>query len=713
MRSAVHVNTSHRRTLRIGIVSAVTAALVAAGVGSIAIAGITGSASGTGNSTATSGSPVATSTVSGSSTSARFVHPGVFVSKPQLDVVRQNIAAGAEPWKSAYQRMIKSSYASLSRTAKPRATVECGSYSIPNYGCTDERDDALAAYTDALAWYLSRDDRYAKKSVELMNAWARTLRAHTNSNSPLQSGLSGAVWARAGELIRYTSSDWSSSDVGRFTTMMRTVYLPLVANGAPTKNGNWELIETDAAAGIAVFLDDHTTFDRAMATWQRRVPEYLYLKSDGPVPHLPPAMKSSKATDYWYGQTTLVDGVAQETCRDFGHTGWGLDAAAHVAETGRIQGVDLYGADKDRLAKAVEFHATYELGATVPSWLCHGKITKGLAVDLEVAFNALHNRLHLSLPNTERLVASRRPTSTNGFIAWETLTNADNTVAAPAQSPSPSATPSRSPAPSPSASPPSPPGAGVSYEAESASLSGSAQRASCGACSLGGRVHFVGTSPNGWATFHGVNASESGTTSVTIAYANGDLRARRGELRVNGASGLSLSFPGTGSWSRWSTLTVPVTLSAGANTLSIGSSTNYGPNLDRITVVPGGPRTYEAEAKANTLTPVVVKTDCSGCSGGARVASVGLTATLKFNNVSAPLVGWRPLQLYYSNADPVARRVAVSLNGGTGVWLSLPPTGSWGTIRSVTLLVQVKAGNNSVTLSNPTAISAGFDRLTL
>ncbi|MEU1023600.1 hypothetical protein ABZ366_16215, partial [Streptomyces sp. NPDC005904] len=68
-----------------------------------------------------------------------FVHPGVTVSRGQLDFTREKVAAGAEPWKSAYDQMMGSRYASLSRTPKPRAVVECGSYSDPNHGCTDER----------------------------------------------------------------------------------------------------------------------------------------------------------------------------------------------------------------------------------------------------------------------------------------------------------------------------------------------------------------------------------------------------------------------------------------------------------------------------------------------------------------------------------------------------------------------------------------------
>ncbi|MEK8105016.1 alginate lyase family protein [Micromonospora sp. M12] len=82
----------------------------------------------------------------------------------------------------------------LSRTPAPRSVVECGSYSNPNNGCTDEREDAIAAYTDALAWYLTGDARYAQKSIQIMDAWSATITAHTGSNAPLQTGWAASVW---------------------------------------------------------------------------------------------------------------------------------------------------------------------------------------------------------------------------------------------------------------------------------------------------------------------------------------------------------------------------------------------------------------------------------------------------------------------------------------------------------------------------------------
>ncbi|MFJ6392069.1 alginate lyase family protein [Streptomyces sp. NPDC091972] len=360
---------------------------------------------------------------------ATFAHPGVTVSQGQLDFARSKVNAGAQPWKGAFDAMLASKYADLNRTPKPRAVVECGSYSNPNYGCTDEREDAIAAYTDALAWYITRDERYAKKSIQLMDAWSAVITDHTNSNAPLQTGWAGSTWPRAAEIIKYTySGGWANS--GRFATMLRNVYLPEVINGS-NSNGNWELSMMEAAVGISVFLEDRTSYDKAMAKFRTRTAAYVYLASDGELPKTVPSQNLNtrdKIVGYWQGQSTFVTGLTQETCRDFTHTGYGISAISHVAETSRIQGEDLYGTDVgERLRQALGFQSKYELGTAVPSWLCGGSLKLGLGPVTEVGYNALHNRLGVAMTNTQTLTERNRPAGSNNlFVAWETLTHGDN-----------------------------------------------------------------------------------------------------------------------------------------------------------------------------------------------------------------------------------------------------------------------------------------------
>ncbi|BCL23530.1 alginate lyase family protein [Streptomyces tuirus] len=360
---------------------------------------------------------------------AAFAHPGVTVSKSQLDFTRSKVNAGAQPWKGAFDQMMASKYADLNRTPKPRAVVECGSYSNPNLGCTDEREDAIAAYTHALAWYLTRDERHARKAIELMDAWSAVIRDHTNSNAPLQTGWAGSSWPKAAEIIRYTyTGTWANS--GRFATMLRTVYLPEIINGS-NSNGNWELSMMEAAVGISVFLEDKASYDKAMAKFRTRTAAYVYLESDGALPKTVPSQNLNtreKVVTYWQGQSTFVNGLSQETCRDFTHTGYGLSAISHVAETSRIQGQDLYGTDVgERLRHGLGFHAKYQLGAGAEGWLCGGSLKLGLGPVTEVGHNALAHRLGHAMTNTATLTQRGRPAGSNNlFVAWETLTHGDN-----------------------------------------------------------------------------------------------------------------------------------------------------------------------------------------------------------------------------------------------------------------------------------------------
>ncbi|MFD5628397.1 MULTISPECIES: alginate lyase family protein [unclassified Streptomyces] len=360
---------------------------------------------------------------------ATFVHPGVGVSRGQLDFARTQVLAGAQPWKGAYDQMLASKYASLTRTPTPRAVVECGSYSNPNNGCTNEREDAIAAYTTALAWYITRDARYAQKSIQLMDAWSATITDHTNSNAPLQTGWAGSSWPKAAEIIKYTyTGTWANS--ARFGTMLRNVYLPEIINGS-NSNGNWELTMMEAAIGISVFLEDRGAWDSAMAKFRTRTAAYVYLSSDGALPKTVPSQNlntTAKIVSYWQGQSTFTTGLTQETCRDFVHTGYGISSISHVAETSRIQGIDLYTTDVgERLRQALGFQAKYQLGEAVPSSLCGGSLTLGLGPITEVGYNAMHNRLGYGMTNTENLTMRNRPSGTNNlFVAWETLTQGDN-----------------------------------------------------------------------------------------------------------------------------------------------------------------------------------------------------------------------------------------------------------------------------------------------
>ncbi len=123
-----------------------------------------------------------------------------------------------------------------------------------------------------------------------------------------------------------------------------------------------------------------------------------------------------------------MTGLTQETCRDFTHTGYGISSISHVLETSRIQGIDLYPEFGERLRHALGFQSRWERNLEpVPSWLCKGTVHRGLGPITEVGYNAMHTRLGFAMANTQALTESRRPAGSNNlFVAWETLTHAEN-----------------------------------------------------------------------------------------------------------------------------------------------------------------------------------------------------------------------------------------------------------------------------------------------
>jgi hypothetical protein len=371
-----------------------------------------------------------------------FHHPGILATAQQLDFVKTKIAGGAEPWSAAFKTVQASPLGQLSYKATPFASVDCGrSSNNPRNGCKEEQTDVQAAYTHALIWYFTRNEAHAQKAIEIMDAWSAVLKTHTASNAPPQSGWTGAVFPRAAEIIRHTYGKWPADRVARFATMLKTAYLPITLKGARdpfgskqlVPNGNWEAVMIEASVGIAVFTDDRVAFDRAIAMWRERLPSYMYMKSDGALPVSPPLQPNAtpytaeQIHEYWGGQTEFnADGMGQEMCRDAHHLEYGYAAMANVAETARIQGIDLYGPQKQRIVAAYEFATQFLAGDPIPSWLCGGKLDlKGAIHNWEIGYNHFANRLGIPMPNTKRYIAKIRPTDANHHMIWETLTHAE------------------------------------------------------------------------------------------------------------------------------------------------------------------------------------------------------------------------------------------------------------------------------------------------
>ncbi|MEW1647865.1 CBM35 domain-containing protein [Streptomyces sp. NPDC091219] len=120
------------------------------------------------------------------------------------------------------------------------------------------------------------------------------------------------------------------------------------------------------------------------------------------------------------------------------------------------------------------------------------------------------------------------------------------------------------------------------YEAEAGgnTLSGNASLADCSACSGGKKVGNLYA--GGKLTVNNVTVAKAGTYQVRIAYVSGD--SRSASVSSNGNAATSHKFPSTGDWGTVGTVSVPVSLKAGANTITFDSGSGYAPDIDRIDV---------------------------------------------------------------------------------------------------------------------------------
>jgi hypothetical protein len=139
----------------------------------------------------------------------------------------------------------------------------------------------------------------------------------------------------------------------------------------------------EASIGAAVFLEDPSIYTKAMSIFAARVPAYIYLTSDGPYPIAARGIANTESAiiSYWWNQSTYpVSGITQETCRDFAHLSYGISSISHVAETSRIQGIDMWRTQLGtRVKAALEFHSPFETGeSAIPSWLCNGTIGRSM-----------------------------------------------------------------------------------------------------------------------------------------------------------------------------------------------------------------------------------------------------------------------------------------------------------------------------------------------
>jgi hypothetical protein len=331
-----------------------------------------------------------------------FVHPGILHSHASLNHIYEVAHKKTMPEFGSYKLLRDHPLSSSGYTMN-------GPYKVISrdgefaYTKTKMEQDFSAAYLNALMWIATKDDRHAKKSLEIMEAYADSLKLIPSTNdAPLLAGLEGMKIVNATEILKYTYNGISNYQLNKITHLITDIFLPVCDkfyNRPAYTNGNWGAIVTKMYISSAIFLNNEAMYKKAVG--------FYYNGND-----------NGTIRNYISEST----GQIQESGRDQGHCQLGIGAMATICEIGYNQGDDLYGALNNRLLKGFEYVAKYNLGNDVPfvewkditgkysNWTKISDIGRGNFIPIyEMAYNHYVLRKGLSMPYTFKVIEKIRP----------------------------------------------------------------------------------------------------------------------------------------------------------------------------------------------------------------------------------------------------------------------------------------------------------------
>lgn len=328
-----------------------------------------------------------------------FVHPGIHQTRADLDYMKSQVLKGEQPWKNAFNNL--ETNINLDFKVKPFAHVIRGPYGRPNIGADELSKSTKLAYQCALLWYITNEQKYADKSIEILNLWSSTLWDFDYNDAKLLAAWTGHQLCNAAEILRYTDSGWSEENQDSFKNMLMTVYYPLMRFYFSRANGNWDGAIIHSILAIAVYMDDHKMY-------QNGINHFLY----GPI-------NGSIFKYIW------PNGQCQETMRDQAHVQLGLGEFAGAARVAFTQGTDLFSIADNRIALGYEYTAKILAGEIPQSY---GKISERAMRyrdDYEYVYRQ-YSAMGIELPYTKIAADSVRAKATvsvlTAFRAPDTIT---------------------------------------------------------------------------------------------------------------------------------------------------------------------------------------------------------------------------------------------------------------------------------------------------
>lgn len=301
-----------------------------------------------------------------------FSHPCAMYSQADFDYVKASLDNGTAPdeVKQEFQELKNSRYAMLNYEAQPQTEIVRGDPKgtidgTENYAYAMR--DAAAAYQTAMLWKLTGNEDYARKSIEIMDAWAAKCQRITSNdaNQMLAAGCQGYTFANAAEIMQ-TYSGWSESKKTEFKNWMVNVFATKNRSFLDTHTGanvcaghywsNWDLVNMCSYLAIGILTENSEMVNYTL--------NYFYGGAgNGCVDKL--------IQGYFDDPMGTGEAIAQnqESGRDQGHAMMSAMVTANLAQmtytlstlTPGVENLDLFKAKDNAILKMAEYVALTNL----------------------------------------------------------------------------------------------------------------------------------------------------------------------------------------------------------------------------------------------------------------------------------------------------------------------------------------------------------------
>ncbi len=323
-----------------------------------------------------------------------FTHPGIFANKENLDTMRQMIHEGYDPWFSVFEKFRDTSLAS-------KDYVNGNEDRSHTYIGEADRQDANAAYAQAVMWWVTGDKDYYDKAIDIVRSYSESYDAElfaTNqeggygwSADIITAGMVFNKLTLAAEILRYATTEvpyenaWTEEDTENYIKVLEMAY-PLYDR--VDKWMNQTAFTFQAMIASAVFQDDPDMYELVIerATVNSQAANHF---AGGSIKWQARLMDTTVTLeDFYDGDDSLTliypeEPIVQwaEMGRDQPHSQAGVSLLSCVAQTAYVQGTkvnengqimtdgtgtNLFNFLDDRLLKGANYYYQFNLGYEVP-----------------------------------------------------------------------------------------------------------------------------------------------------------------------------------------------------------------------------------------------------------------------------------------------------------------------------------------------------------